>query len=64
MAVMDSFELIDELHKSPNLKQARPQIVLVSNSPRRPKRAQVNQYPVLDYIEKPLTLEKVAKFLS
>ena len=64
MDMMDGFELIDELHKLPDLTLARLQIVLVSNSPCRPKGAPVNNYPALDYIEKPLTIEKVAKFLG
>ena len=64
MAVMDGFELIDELHKSPDLTQVRPQIVVVSNLPRRPQGSRASKYPVLDYIKKFLTLEKVAKFLN
>ena len=63
MPVMDGFEFLEELQKSADLSRTTIQIILVSTSTHKLDLARAKKYPVVDYIEKPLTSEKLAKFL-
>lgn len=64
MPVMDGFEFLEELQKSAILKSAPLKIVLLSSSTHQLDVARARNYPVLDYIQKPLTPEKLARFLE
>ncbi|MFD3003040.1 response regulator [Pontibacter toksunensis] len=63
MPVMDGFELLEELKHSDDLSCALLRVVLVSSSTHYLDIARAKQYPVIDYLEKPLTAEKLSKFL-
>jgi CheY-like chemotaxis protein len=63
MPVMDGFEFLEELQKSTGLGTAAFRIVLLSSSTHYLDVARTKQYPVIGFINKPLTLEKLYKFL-
>jgi len=63
MPVMDGFEFLEELQKSADLSSAAIKIVLLSSSMHHLDVARAKKYPVINFIEKPLTPEKLAKFL-
>ena len=63
MPVMDGFEFLEQLQKSADLSKSTIQIILVSTSTHQLDVARAKKYPVIAYIEKPLTSEKLAKFL-
>jgi len=63
MPVMDGFEFLEHLQASVDLSTAPIKIVLLSSSVHHLDRARAKQYPVFDYIEKPLTVDKLTKCL-
>lgn len=63
MPVMDGFEFLEELQQSAELSCAPLRIVLLSSSTHHLDVAKARNYPVIGYIQKPLTLEKLSKFL-
>ncbi|WP_162056388.1 response regulator [Pontibacter pamirensis] len=63
MPVMDGFEFLEELQQSAELSSAPLRIVLLSSSTHHLDVAKARNYPVIDYIQKPLTLEKLSRFL-
>ena len=63
MPVMDGFELLEELKHSDDISCALLRVVLVSSSTHYLDIARAKQYPVIDFLEKPLTAEKLSKFL-
>jgi CheY-like chemotaxis protein len=63
MPVMDGFEFLEELQKSTDLSSAPIKIVLLSSSTHELDLAKAKKYPVIDYIEKPLSPEKLVRFL-
>jgi len=63
MPVMNGFEFLEELQKSSDLSSAPLKIVLLSSSTHQLDLALALQYPVIDFVEKPLTPEKLIKFL-
>lgn len=63
MPVMDGFEFLAELQKSADLSSAPLKIVLLSSSTHQLDVARAKQFPVIDFIEKPLTPEKLSRFL-
>lgn len=63
MPVMNGFEFLEELQKSADLSRAPLRIVLLSSSTHDLDVAKAKEYPVIDFIQKPLTLEKLSKFL-
>ena len=63
MPVMNGFEFLEHLQASVNLSTAPIKIVLLSSSTHYLDIARAKQYPVFDYIEKPLTIEKLSKYL-
>ena len=63
MPVMDGFGFLEELQKSADLSSAALRIVLLSSSTHDLDVAKAKEYPVIDFIEKPLTLEKLSRFL-
>lgn len=63
MPVMDGFEFLEELQKSADLSTAALRIVVLSSSTHYLDRIRAKNYPVIGYIEKPLTLEKLSRFL-
>lgn len=63
MPVMDGFEFLEELQASIDLSTTPIKIVLLSSSTHDLDRARAKQYPVFDYIQKPLTTDKLAKCL-
>ena len=60
----DSLAFLEALQTAPDLNQLPVRIVLVGTSPYYLQLAQKEGLPVLDYIEKPLTPEKLIKFLG
>ena len=63
MPVMNGFEFLEELQQSADLDSASLRIVLLSSSTHYLDVARAKQYPVIDFVEKPLTAEKLSKFL-
>lgn len=63
MPVMNGFEFLEELQKSADLSSAGLKIVLLSSSTHLSDLARAKKYPVIDFIHKPITLEKLSKFL-
>lgn len=63
MPIMDGFEFLEHLQTSVDLSSAPIKIVLVSSSMHFRDQAKAKQYPVFDYIQKPLTLEKLREYL-
>lgn len=63
MPVMDGFEFLEELQQSAELSSAPLKIVLLSSSAHHLDVAKAKEYPVIDFIQKPLTLEKLSMFL-
>jgi len=63
MPVMNGFEFLEELQHSAVLSSAPIKIVLLTSSMHFQDLARAQEYPVIDFIEKPLTPEKLAKFL-
>jgi CheY-like chemotaxis protein len=63
MPVMDGFEFLEELQQSADLSSTPLQIVLLSSSKHELDVAKAKEYPVIDFIQKPLTAEKLSKFL-
>jgi len=63
MPVMDGFEFLEELQKSADLSRCAFKIVLLSSSTHQLDVARAQHYPVSDYIQKPLTPEKLARIL-
>lgn len=61
MPVMDGFEFLEEIQKSADLDTTSLKIVLLSSSTHQLDIARTRKYPVMDYIQKPLTMEKLAK---
>ncbi len=64
MPVMDGFEFLEELQRSTILSSAPIKIVLLSSSTHQLDLARAKNYPVIDYVEKPLTAEKLLKYLD
>ncbi|KAA5539665.1 response regulator [Adhaeribacter rhizoryzae] len=64
MPIMDGFEFLEQLQKSANLSKAAIKIILVSSSTHQLDLAKAKQYPLIGYIEKPLTSEKLSEFLQ
>ena len=63
MPVLDGFRFLEELQNSADLSGAALRIVLLSSSTHPLDVAKAKEYPVIDFIEKPLTLEKLSRFL-
>ncbi|MCC9136601.1 response regulator [Pontibacter silvestris] len=63
MPVMDGFEFLEELQKSADLSSAPIKIVMLSSSTHYLDMVKAKDYPVIGCIEKPLTVEKLSKFL-
>ncbi len=63
MPVMDGFEFLEELQTSADLSRADIKIVIVSSSQHHLDLVRAKNYPVLDCIEKPLTFDKLTRFL-
>ncbi|KAA5544823.1 response regulator [Adhaeribacter rhizoryzae] len=63
MPVMDGFELLEELQNSADLRSVPCHIVLLSSSRHQLDLARASKYPIVDFIQKPLSPEKLARFL-
>lgn len=63
MPVMDGFEFLEELQKAADLSTAELRIVLLSSSAHHLDVARAKEHPVIDFVQKPLTLEKLFRFL-
>ena len=63
MPVMDGFEFLEELQQSAELSSAPLRIVLLSSSTHHLDVAKAKEYPVIDFIQKPITLEKLSMLL-
>lgn len=63
MPVMDGFEFLEHLQKSAELSSTPLKIILLSSSVHELDLAKAKKYPVMDYIQKPLTPEKLLKYL-
>jgi CheY-like chemotaxis protein len=63
MPIMDGFEFLEALQQSAVLSAAAIRIVVLSSSTHHLDRVRAKSYPVIDYVEKPLTLEKLSRFL-
>lgn len=63
MPVMDGFEFLEQLQNLADFHDSSLKIVLLSSSIHHQDLAKAKKYPVMDYIEKPLTKEKLLKFL-
>lgn len=64
MPVMDGFEFLEALQSAADISTAAIKIVIVSSSQHHLDLIRAKNYPVLDCIEKPLTPDKLNKFLS
>ncbi len=63
MPIMDGFEFLEELQTSADLSRADIKIVIVSSSQHYMDLVRAKNYPVIDYIEKPLTSDKLTRFI-
>ncbi|TXK29865.1 response regulator [Pontibacter qinzhouensis] len=63
MPVMDGFEFLEALQQSADLSATAIRIVVLSSSTHYLDRIRAKSYPVVDYVEKPLTIEKLSRFL-
>ena len=63
MPVMDGFEFLAELQQSAYSSCTAFKIVILTSSAHQLDVGRAKQYPIKDYIQKPLTLEKLARFL-
>ena len=63
MPVMDGFEFLEQLQKAADLSTTTIRIVLLSSSTHYLDVAKAKEYPVIGFVEKPLTLEKLSRFL-
>lgn len=60
---LDGFELLEQIQSSDNLSPVTPQIVFLNISTSSSVLVRASKYPLIDYIEKPLTKEKLVKYL-
>jgi CheY-like chemotaxis protein len=63
MLLMDGFEFLEEIQKSADLSKTALKIVLFSSSQHQLDLARAQKYPVIDFVEKAITLEKITKYL-
>ena len=63
MPVMDGFGFLEQLQKAADLSTTTIRIVLLSSSTHYLDMAKAKEYPVIGFVEKPLTLEKLSRFL-
>ncbi|WP_162052683.1 response regulator [Pontibacter pamirensis] len=63
MPVMDGFAFLDELQKSIDWKSVSMKIVILSSSLHDLELARAKKLPVVGCIEKPLSKEKLSRFL-
>ncbi|RDV15840.1 response regulator [Pontibacter diazotrophicus] len=63
MPVMGGFTLLEELQKSVDWKSSSMRIVILSSSLHDLELARAKELPVVGYIEKPLSKEKLSCFL-
>lgn len=63
MPVMGGFEFLEQLQEAAGLSTAAIRIVLLSSSTHHLDVTKAKEYPVIGFLEKPLTLEKLSEFL-
>ena len=63
MPIMDGFEFLEELQKSAYSSCTAFKIVILTSSTHQLDLARAKQYPIMDYVQKPLTPDKLARFL-
>lgn len=63
MPVMGGFEFLEELQSSINLNCASMKVVILSSSLHDLELARAKKFPVVGCIEKPLSKEKLSRFL-
>jgi CheY-like chemotaxis protein len=59
LPVIDGYEFLSELHSIEGLRHNNTSILLVSNLPYEKEKRKVALFPVLGYLEKPVTLENL-----
>ena len=64
MPVMNGFEFLEQLQNVADSHSSSLKIVLLSSSTHHLDKAKAKNFPVMDYIQKPLTKEKLLKFYS
>jgi CheY-like chemotaxis protein len=64
MPVIDGYEFLAELHRMEGLRHENTCILLVSNSPYRDEKEKVKYFPVVGYVEKPVTSTKMRAVLK
>jgi CheY-like chemotaxis protein len=64
MPVINGYEFIEELHKMEGLKHNNTSVLLVSTLPLEKEIKKARQFPVLAYLEKPVTLDNLCYALN
>ena len=59
MPVIDGYEFLAELHKMEGLRHNNTAVLLVSSSPYEKEKDKAKFFPILGYLEKPLTIENL-----
>ena len=63
MPVMDGFEFLAQFRKVAHLHRSSLKIVLLSSSTHPLDLEEAKKYPLIDFLEKPLTQEKLLKLM-
>jgi CheY-like chemotaxis protein len=64
MPVMDGFELLEQLLKSPELNMSHTRIIMVTSSFLAKDKERAKHYPVAGFITKPFTAEILRSYFS
>lgn len=64
MPVMDGFEFLEELNKLDHIDLSTLPIVLLTSSTNKKDLERSMNYPIFDYVPKPLTQEKLQSLLN
>lgn len=64
MPVMDGFQFLEEFQQFPAQQRERIEIIVLTSSSNKKDVEKAYQFPILGYLNKPLTIENVKSVLS